>query len=567
MFRGTVNVGGGVTRRLQCRTLPLRVRHTVARSPSRSDAPVTRTSRLSCEARRGSSSRADEAYGRRQCGWGTIISKPAPSSPLGLLLERTIAIGLDGVSWNILDPLLDSGRLPRLRQLRESGSSGVLESTVPFFTGAAWASFATGASPGAHGIYDFMSLRGDLSLSVAHQGDLRRSTYYQHLGHAGRRSVLVNMPLDQFGSPETVIVNSWLTDDPTRRILPVGRKERYAALLAPYKVFPENPHQLEELCQIEAARFDLARELFLREEWEHFFVLFSSTDWLGHAITGRLEDGDPQAQRDALKLYEQIDGYLGWFADNAPDATFVVLSDHGQTGEKAVVRVNQLLHDLGYATAVERGQVEADPFFVSRRRGPRATIRVPDFLSRHRGHPAIRPLALAAKKVLRRGLDVQLAAPSLVVDRRSSRAFMPTDASFAVYLRDGDDDDRERIREALLEIKLPDGRAAIDEVATPDELFGRTTGALEPTLLFSPAQGVQPSATVKDRIIDFPPFEGRGCHQRDGIVMIAGANTIAGDLGRASIYDLAPTLLWAMGEGVPRDGDGRVLFEAFEPEF
>jgi predicted AlkP superfamily phosphohydrolase/phosphomutase len=486
---------------------------------------------------------------------------------IGLLLERTIAIGLDGVSWNILDPLLDTGRLPRLAELRERGSSGVLESTVPFFTGAAWASFATGASPGAHGIYDFMTLRADLSLSVAHQGDLRRPTYYQHLGHAGRRSVLVNMPLDQFGSAETVIVNSWLTDDPSRRILPVGRKERYAALLEPYKVFPDNPHDVDELCAIEQARFDLARELFLREDWEHFFCLFSSTDWLGHAISGRLEAGDEEARRDALKLYEQIDGYLGWFADNAPEATFVVLSDHGQTGQKAVVRVNQLLRDLGYATAVERGQVAADPFFVSRRQGPRATIRVPDFLSRHRGNPLVRPLALAAKKVLRRGLDVQLAAQSMVVDRRASRAFMPTDASFAVYLREGDDEDRERIREALLAVRLPDGSPAIDEVATPDELFGRSGPGLQPSLLFSPAQGVQPSATVKDRLIDFPPHAGRGCHQRDGIVMIAGANTVAGDIGRASIYDLAPTLLWSMGEAVPRDGDGRVLFEAFDAEF
>src|SRR5262249_43208220 len=155
----------------------------------------------------------------------------------------------------------------------------------------------------------------------------------------------------------------------------------------------------------------------------------------------------------------------GWFADNAPDATLLVLSDHGQTGQQAVVRVNALLRDLGYAVAVPRDQVAADPFFVSRRRGPRATIRVPDPLSRHRGNRLVRPLALGAKKLLRRGLDVQLSAPSLVVDRRASRAFMPTDASFAVYLREGDEEDRERIREALLDVKLPDGTAAIDEVA------------------------------------------------------------------------------------------------------
>src|SRR4029077_1356252 len=135
-------------------------------------------------------------------------TSPAPKE--AFTLQRTIAIGLDGVSWNILEPLLESGRPPALAGLRQTGSSGVLESPLPFFTGAAWASFATGASPGAHGIWDFMTLRPDLSLSVATQADLRRSTYYQQLGPSGRRSVLVNLPLDQYGSAETVIVNSWL---------------------------------------------------------------------------------------------------------------------------------------------------------------------------------------------------------------------------------------------------------------------------------------------------------------------------------------------------------------------
>ena len=37
-----------------------------------------------------------------------------------------------------------------------------------------------------------------------------------------------------------------------------------------------------------------------------------------------------------------------------------------------------------------------------------------------------------------------------------------------------------------------------------------------------------------------------------------------GDLGRCSIYDLTPTMLWVMAAGIPSDGDGRVLFEAFD---
>src|SRR3712207_6369405 len=103
---------------------------------------------------------------------------------------RTLAIGLDGCSWNVLEPLLETGELPNLTRLREEGAHGVLESTIPFYTGPAWASFATGASPAAHGIYDFMLLREGDRMSVARATDLRRTTYYEELGREGKRSVL-----------------------------------------------------------------------------------------------------------------------------------------------------------------------------------------------------------------------------------------------------------------------------------------------------------------------------------------------------------------------------------------
>ena len=82
---------------------------------------------------------------------------------------RTIAIGLDGCSWNVLDPLLETGQLPNLAALRDRSAHGVLESTIPFFTGAAWASYATGCSPAAHGIYDFMMLREDRASPLPHR--------------------------------------------------------------------------------------------------------------------------------------------------------------------------------------------------------------------------------------------------------------------------------------------------------------------------------------------------------------------------------------------------------------
>ena len=89
----------------------------------------------------------------------------------------------------MLEPLLESGSLPHLSELRSSGARGVLESTIPFYTGPAWASYATGCSPAAHGVYDFMMLRDGDELSVADATDLRRLTYYEPwLAKASARS-------------------------------------------------------------------------------------------------------------------------------------------------------------------------------------------------------------------------------------------------------------------------------------------------------------------------------------------------------------------------------------------
>jgi predicted AlkP superfamily phosphohydrolase/phosphomutase len=482
-------------------------------------------------------------------------------------VRRTIAVGLDGCSWNVLDPLLETGRLPNLAALREQGASAILESTIPFFTGPAWASIATGCSPAAHGIYDFMMLRPDARLSVAQQSDLRRPTYYQQLGQEERLSVMVNLPLDQGGSRGAVIVNSWLTDDSDRRLLPLDKRERYETLLASYKTFPDDPSDLDELCGIEAARFDLARELFLAESWSHFFVLFSSTDWLGHQATGRFLAGDEGAQDAFLRLYEQLDTYIGWMVERAPDAVVLVLSDHGQCEETAVLRVNAVLQELGLVELLSPQAGKESPFFVARRPKARRTIRISNVLGRYRTHRLVRPLALTAKRVLRRGLDIELTRASRRVDMASSLAFSPTDASFAVYVRDEGADEVERIRAALLEVKLDDGRAAIDDVWTPEELYGYPADTSAPTLLFSPALGVRPSTAIKDSVVSPPRIARRGCHQRDGMLIVAGPHVVPGELGRASIYDIAPTLLWAMGAGVPRGVDGRVLIEAFDTDF
>src|SRR5439155_15909897 len=59
-----------------------------------------------------------------------------------------------------------------------------------------------------------------------------------------------------------------------------------------------------------------------------------------------------------------------------------------------------------------------------------------------------------------------------------------------------------------------------------------------------------------------------GDHRLDGVLCLAGRGVFAPTVLRgATVVDVAPTLLHAAGLPVPNDLDGRVLEDAFEPEF
>ncbi|UCF34348.1 MAG: alkaline phosphatase family protein, partial [Phycisphaerales bacterium] len=71
--------------------------------------------------------------------------------------RKVLIIGLDGATWNVLKPVMGEGHMPHLKRVVDTGVSGVLHSTIPPITPAAWTTFLTGKNPGRHGIIDFES--------------------------------------------------------------------------------------------------------------------------------------------------------------------------------------------------------------------------------------------------------------------------------------------------------------------------------------------------------------------------------------------------------------------------
>ncbi len=84
--------------------------------------------------------------------------------------KRMIIIALDGLSPEIIEPMVAAGKLPSFRRLEQEGSYSRLGTTNPSESPVAWTTFATGRNPGKHGVYDFIrrnpaSYLPDLSLT------------------------------------------------------------------------------------------------------------------------------------------------------------------------------------------------------------------------------------------------------------------------------------------------------------------------------------------------------------------------------------------------------------------
>ena len=67
-----------------------------------------------------------------------------------------MVVGLDGLDPFIAESMMDAGELPVLAGLRRTGGYARLGTTMPAQTPVAWSTFAVGANPGAHGIFDFL---------------------------------------------------------------------------------------------------------------------------------------------------------------------------------------------------------------------------------------------------------------------------------------------------------------------------------------------------------------------------------------------------------------------------
>lgn len=503
--------------------------------------------------------------------------KPAhPRRPARPLL----VVGWDGATPELAFPWMADGTLPNLAALAARGARAKLRSLVHPLSPAAWTSATTGLNPGRHGIWDFgQRSPGGYEVRPTTAAQRSGATLWDVAGCCGLRSVVVNVPLTHPAGPfPGLLVPGVGISSPEGATWPRSLASRIRAEVPGYRVDANAYEHADPAAFLSAsqamtrARADLAERLLRSERPDLLVCVFVLADRVQHAFWKQADlpwtGGERSSWRFASSIrdaYVELDAALGRLVLAAgPDATVVVVSDHGFGDLDGDLFLNSVLEGMGLL-AVRRPQGRGRPG----RWRSRAIDRLARLLDAERraGEPAL-------PEVMADGTPTTLAA----VDWERTRAFSAgLFGNVWLNLRGreprgqvepGPEAERtmEAIASRLLDLSVPGtGLRLVDAVFRGGDLFRGPRAGAAPDLVVVPREYRYLTRAGREIgppgvLVAAPAVAHTGNHRMDGI-LVAGGPGIgrADELGTQRLLDVAPTALALLGIEVPLGLDGRPM--------
>jgi predicted AlkP superfamily phosphohydrolase/phosphomutase len=508
--------------------------------------------------------------------------------------KRVLLIGLDGATWDVLDPWIRTGALPHLARLRQNGSWGPLLSSIPPITAAAWSTFMTGKRPGKHGVYHFIKMFDDEDPAdgepeLVSARSLKSSTLWDAMGHHHRKVVLVNIPLTYPPRPVNgVMITGLLTPSnaPIFTYPPELSKE-----ITDYKIdldrfIDKTPHVdsfeaeitaptlslVEEFRDMEEKRARVSFSLMDSEPWDFFMVVFTGTDRMGHYLwpyhRSPRADDSPEVQQLCQAVhsyYVRLDEIVGELVEKAgEDTAVIIMSDHGM-GPTCTKRLhcNNWLYQQGWLAARSTSTSLTSPDSWLKRLGlPRDKV----------GRLIRRIPGLAGSGLVKKAVSSRAAA----VDIEHSKAYCVPIFYNIMGIRirlEGEEKEAlcQEIMQGLQEIVDPEtGQRVVQQVYRAGEYYYGPYADNIPDIIAitDPDYGCSYYLSHYSSIVTKRPHaSGPAKHRSEGIFIANGPGIISRPepLPNLNIEDVAPTVLHLMGLPVPSDMDGRVLAEVLDP--
>ncbi|HYP26163.1 MAG TPA: alkaline phosphatase family protein [Blastocatellia bacterium] len=489
---------------------------------------------------------------------------------------KTVIIGLDGATFDLIKPLAEAGRLPVISRLMREGSSAPLRSTILPNSFPGWSSCTTGTSEGMHGVFSpFIKNPSSYEVRAMSGRDIMTRHVWDILSARGGRSAVLNVPTTYPPEPlNGVMVTGMLTPGMDSEFTyPSDFKRELLKALPDYLIepgrLPDKRARASEFRRATDLHERAARLLLDREDWDFFMVVFSVLDRAQHDYWADMDPEhprhDPSTPREFREFihqtYVQLDGAIGRIVEKLPrDARLFVVSDHGFCPELYEVRMNELLADKGLlafkspALRNSRAKLKSFREKVSRRLAPAADGgNVLDKKVRH-GRAFLEEIDWARTRAFfaqDKGVWVNLAG-------RESEGIVP---------ESGYDDVVKEARAAIKSLTSPvDGQPVFERVMRRDEAFRGLGADRLPDLVMIPRldEYVYNERPSYGEVI-VPADSTTGTHSRDG-VFIAWGSGIRRDarfIEQPNLRDIGPTALQSLGCPLTLDMDGRAISEVF----
>jgi predicted AlkP superfamily phosphohydrolase/phosphomutase len=490
---------------------------------------------------------------------------------------KTVIIGLDGATFDIIRPLASEGRLPVLSRLMREGTSAPLRSTILPNSFPGWASCTTGTSEGMHGVFSpFIKNPSKYTVRAMSGRDIMTRPVWDMLTEHGGRSIVLNVPTTY--PPEKInglMVTGMLTPGcGSEFTYPASLKNQLLAEVPNYviepKRIPDRHVRAQEFRRAIEVREHALRFLMQQGDWDFLMVVFSVLDRAQHDYWADMDPAhprhDPKSPREFREfiheIYQRLDSAVGRLIEQLPSQSRVlIVSDHGFCSELFEVRVNELLASAGLltfkspSTRKSLARVRAFKEKVARRISP--TVPNGNILDR----------------------KVEYGSAFLdEIDWSRTRAFFAQDKGVWVNLADREsqgvvnesefDDVIREARTALLQLTSPDdGELVFDQAMGREEAFNGEWSTRLPDLVMVPRRDeyvYNERPSYGDVIV--PADSTTGTHSRDGILIAWGSeiNGGAAFVNQPNLRDVGPTALALLGCPLTNDMDGCVLREVLK---
>ncbi len=512
---------------------------------------------------------------------------------------KTIVVGLDGATFDLIKPWAAEGYLPALNKLLREGAHGDLTSTVPPMTAPAWTAFATGCNPGKHRLYDWIAREPDsYRFTPVTALDGKAPTMYTLLSSYGRKVVSLNVPMTFPPTPVNGVMVSGMPTPSTdvRFTYPENTYQDILDAVGDYVLYPDPGEAysdsgidafLERLYRAADLRMQTFAYLRERENPDFSMMVFNGTDTVSHAMWKFMDRSHPlynpaRAEKygNAIRdYYRHVDGLLGGIVESLDeDTTLIVMSDHGFGPFHKFIHVNNWLIREGFMTIksgplsrIKKALFQAgfSPMNVYNTLMQFGFGRLKREVVRGQGQDMMKTLFLSFEDV---DWD-RTEAYSLgnvgqiflnVAGREPSGIVQP-----------GEDYERirTRIMERLLELRDPDTRERVVEVVyRREDIYHGDYLDKAPDIIFIPTRleyfGFGEYEFGSHKIIEAMRRGISGTHRMNGIFLAYGAAIEPGVVvENASLVDLAPTILHLMSAPAQAQMDGRILQEVISPDF